>query len=176
MVRLHERPPKLINMPTSLQDQIDEFHRKFARAEIDDPDYLTDSVKALRHSVMFIHSVVERTLGLLLAKHASGLEFKVANGPAIIEFFERMFPILDNMEFASKMKAVKAVMKLPSGFEDQVWKVNTHRTIFSHPRSFRKEISEYKKPERQLPVLKELWDAYVAINEFLLANKLVLED
>jgi hypothetical protein len=152
------------------------YHRMLQDREDTDPAFLSNDIKEIRHRIMYTHLRVEQTLQIIIANNIFRLEFKKKNAPTIVENFERIAPIFDNMEFYAKVKSIQALNLLPKKIIYLVSKVNDYRKYFSHPATYQNTIKEYKKPEIQLGILKDLVKILSELDKYIVDNKLFLVD
>lgn len=110
-----------------------------------------------------------------MAHNIFRIDLTDANAVTIVEHYHRIAPIFENMEFYSKLKAIQSLKLLPNTLVSLASMVNDHRKYFSHPATYRNEINEYKKPEKQLETLRDLVKALEAFDKFLLDNQIVIK-
>lgn len=157
----------------TIEEEITKIKKELESVERNDYEWRqwSDELKQLRHLVMYTHSVIENILISMIASevlkpvHVSSNDSSETSKESITNYIianNRMTFLLDEMEFANKLRVIEKLKLLPEekGHKlfEKLQRVNRIRNMFSHPTAYVHEINEYKNRTKYRDIIKFLRD------------------
>jgi len=120
---------------------------------------------------MHIHLRIEASLDILIGDYISENFIAFLHGKGIKDyeipfrgFRWDLQNVLDELDFAKKVKIATKTKKIDQKTQGKLFKVNELRVIFSHPQAHQIEIQAYNDKNKYLEALITLVEGYTAIN------------
>lgn len=149
-----------------IEKEIENLSQTIDSWEDTDPLYMDDSVRALRHRVMYVHTRLESSVGLLLGDYVLSSAKNTIEKRTRQIIMTKFDKVVSEIDFAKKVTLAEELNLISGDIKAKLFQVNRFRIIFSHPKAHEAEIIEFQDRENYLKVLKQLRDAYGAMNNF----------
>ena len=145
---------------------IEKIKAKLDEAEATDFIYLTKPVQQLRHHALYLHTTFEASIDKIIIKHI----LKDVNlGPQQVRekvtLHHKLRIILNEIDFAKKVKIVEKQKSLPQEVIGKLFAVNDIRVHFAHPTTYRAKLISYQETEKLHSAYKILNDALESLKE-----------
>lgn len=151
---------------TTAKIRIKEIQANLNEAEATDFKYLNESVQQLRHHVLYLHTTFEASIDKIIIK----IILKDANltpqsTQKKVNLSHNMRILLNEMDFAKKIKVIKKHKALPIKVIKNLLAVNQIRVYFAHPTSYRSKLLLYQEEDKLLRAYEELSKALDSLKQ-----------
>jgi hypothetical protein len=158
-------------MTENVKKEIERLHGLIQGWEDTDPAFLQFDLKELRHKIMYVHLRIEASLNILIGDYVSEAFIAFVKGEKLngyktsLQMFRwDLQKLLDEMDFAKKVKVALKTNKIDKKTQGRLFKVNDLRVIFSHPQAHQEEIQAFREQTKHLEALEILVAGFEAIN------------
>lgn len=154
-----------------IQNKIDVIKAKLSSQEDGDFSYMTEEVRELRHYVMYTHGALESSMDVRIGQYLiKDIPSTITNDKERHGFYWKLKILVDEMDFAKKVKVLEKYEFLPKDLISKLWAVNQIRVYFSHPSSHLEKLKSYEDEGEYLKILEKLDGAMSAMNELILSE------
>lgn len=150
-----------------IQKEIDRIKTKLSYSEDTDTKYMTESVRELRHCVMYVHSAIESALDVRIGQYL--LKDIKTTKDETHAFHWILHTLTDEVDFYKKVKVLQSWNFIPD-LHSQLMAVNNYRIKFSHPSSYQDELRSYRDEKEELKILLILEKAFDSLNSLILSE------
>jgi hypothetical protein len=128
--------------------------------------FLHTELSKLHHQIFFVHTFLDGLINQLIAKFLAK-EFHTHTKNSLDEnlvlfgYAFSLYKILDEIDFARKIKILQKyrILSKNTPLTKKLFQVNDIRNYFSHPLTYSKKLSSYRKRENYLEILYLLQEA-----------------
>ena len=155
------------NNQSKIDKEISEINEIIDNWEDTDSIYMEEHIRELRHRIMYVHTRLESAVGVLIGVYVLAPAYDTFSEETSQLIMTRFDNVISETDFARKVNLAEEFNLIPGTLKDKLFKVNSLRLIFSHPKSHEAEIKSFLDEETYLKALKTLRDAYNEMNTLL---------
>ena len=152
-----------------IEREISSLNRTIDNWEDTDFIFLQPELRELRHRIMYVHTRLEASVGLLLWKWITEPGKGNVQRDIRVQMGSRFDAVVSETDFARKVSLAQELNLISGKMMSQLFAVNNLRLIFSHPKSHETEIRELLDRKEYLKALINLKAAYDGMNEIFTA-------
>lgn len=156
-------------------EEIKEIKDLLFTIESYDEKHIGQDLQELRHYTMFIHQRMELNLDSLIVNYLIETFYKLESTEKpetrvqLLRFGKRrIIALIESLNWVDKVKFAMDNNIISEELHKYFWKVNNIRRNFSHPKTYAKEIANYKNPVNQANALRDLYQGYRLVDDVLL--------
>src|SRR5262249_17864882 len=131
----------------------------------DEEEQIEPVLKELRDRVLYVHKLLETSLGWLLWKWIAELGKYSVPKEIYVQMGSRFDLFIREVDFVRKVKLAQELTLIPSEVTHLLIEVNSLRLIFSHPKSHKTEVRALLDRKKYLHAQKILTAAYDGIKK-----------
>lgn len=139
-----------------IEEEISELNEIIDYWENTNPIYMERQIRELRHRVMFVHTRLEASVGLLLGKYVIAPAKDTLEKTTKQIMMTHFDNIVSETDFARKVAKAKEFGLISGTLLKKLHQVNRLRLIFSYPKSHDAETKEFLDRNTYLEALRKL--------------------
>lgn len=150
-----------------IDKEISEINEIIDNWEDTDFIYMERHIRDLRHRIMYVHTRLESTVGILIGVYILAPVKNTISKEIKQLIMTRFDKVVSETDFARKVTLAEELNLIPGSVKNNLFKVNHLRLIFSHPKSHEAEIKEFLIDKNYLEALKILRDSYDEMSKLI---------